>query len=267
MAASDKAFTGLIPQIYDRLLVPMIFAPYAQDLARRIKQHAPRDVLETAAGTGALTSALAAELPATTQITATDLNEPMLAQARAHLSDKRQIRWQQADALALPFGDASFDVVACQFGAMFFPDRVKGYAEARRVLRPGGRLFFNVWDRIEENDFSNVVHQALRQVFRCFRTTRHNSWPARRMAITMKREFAPISRLPASPMSRSRRLRIAAARTRRRTRRAPCARAPRCVARSRPVAHRASRPQPGNPRRRSPAVSATARSRAGFRLW
>ena len=165
MTASDKAFTGLIPQVYDRLLVPMIFAPYAQDLARRINRHAPRDVLETAAGTGALTSALAAELPATTRITATDLNEPMLAQARAHLSDKRQIRWQQADALALPFGDASFDVVACQFGAMFFPDRVKGYAEARRVLRPGGRLFFNVWDRIEENDFSNVVHQALRQVF------------------------------------------------------------------------------------------------------
>jgi ubiquinone/menaquinone biosynthesis C-methylase UbiE len=165
MTASDKVFTGLIPQIYDRLLVPMIFAPYAQDLARRVGHHKPSDVLETAAGTGAVTAALAAELPATTQITATDLNEPMLAQARTHLADRPQIRWQQADALALPFGDASFDAVACQFGAMFFPDRVKGYAEARRVLRPGGRLFFNVWDRIEENDFANVVHQALQQVF------------------------------------------------------------------------------------------------------
>jgi ubiquinone/menaquinone biosynthesis C-methylase UbiE len=165
MTVSDKAFTGSIPGIYDRLLVPMIFAPYARDLAQRIKGYNPRDVLETAAGTGAVTAALASELPDGTQITATDLNEPMLAQARTRLSDWPQIRWQQADALALPFSDASFDVVACQFGVMFFPDRVKGYAEARRVLRPGGHFVFNVWDKVEENEFAHVVHQALQQVF------------------------------------------------------------------------------------------------------
>jgi ubiquinone/menaquinone biosynthesis C-methylase UbiE len=165
VTVSDKAFTGSIPEIYDRLLVPMIFAPYARDLARRIKGYVPRDVLETAAGTGAVTAALASELPDGTQITATDLNEPMLAQARTHLADRPQIRWQQADALALPFGDASFDVVACQFGVMFFPDRVKGYAEARRVLRPGGHFVFNVWDKVEENEFAHVVHQTLQQVF------------------------------------------------------------------------------------------------------
>jgi ubiquinone/menaquinone biosynthesis C-methylase UbiE len=165
MTASDKAFTGSIPQIYDRLLVPMIFAPYARDLAQRIKACKPRDVLETAAGTGAVTAALASALPDSTQITATDLNEPMLALAKTHLADKPRIRWQQADALALPFGDASFDIVACQFGVMFFPDRINGYAEARRVLRPGGRFVFNVWDKIEENDFAYVVHQALQQVF------------------------------------------------------------------------------------------------------
>ncbi len=165
MTASDKAFTGSIPQIYDRLLVPMIFEPYARDLARRIKSNKPRDVLETAAGTGVLTTALASDLPEATPITATDLNEPMLAQAKTHLSGKSQIKWQQADALALPFGDASFDVVACQFGVMFFPDRIKGYSEARRVLKPGGRFLFNVWDKIEENDFANVVHQTLQQVF------------------------------------------------------------------------------------------------------
>jgi SAM-dependent methyltransferase len=96
---------------------------------------------------------------------ATDLNEPMLAQAKTHLAGKSQIKWQQADALALPFADASFDAVACQFGVMFFPDRIKGYSEARRVLKPGGQFFFNVWDRIEENDFANTVSEALREVF------------------------------------------------------------------------------------------------------
>jgi ubiquinone/menaquinone biosynthesis C-methylase UbiE len=165
MVASDKAFTGSIPQIYDRLLVPMIFAPYARDLAQRINGHHPRDVLETAAGTGVVTSALASVLPDGTQIVATDLNEPMLAQAKVHLADKPQITWQQADALTLPFADGRFDVVACQFGVMFFPDRVKGYSEARRVLKPGGRFIFNVWDRIEENDFANVVHETLKTVF------------------------------------------------------------------------------------------------------
>ena len=165
MTASDKAFTGAIPQIYDRLLVPMIFAPYARDLTQRIKAYRPRDLLETAAGTGVVTAALASELPESTKITATDLNEPMLAQAKTHLADRPRITWQQADALALPFGDGSFDIVACQFGVMFFPDRVKGYAEARRVLKPGGHFVFNAWDKIEENDFPNVVHQTLQQLF------------------------------------------------------------------------------------------------------
>ncbi|MGY3444958.1 MULTISPECIES: methyltransferase domain-containing protein [unclassified Bradyrhizobium] len=161
---SDKVFAGSVPQLYDRLMVPMIFAPYARDLAQRIKGHRPRDLLEVAAGTGAVTTVLATELP-DTQITATDLNEPMLAQAKTHLADKTNIRWQQADALSLPFGDASFDIVACQFGAMFFPDRVKGYAEARRVIRPGGRYFFSVWDKIAENDFADVMQQTMFQVF------------------------------------------------------------------------------------------------------
>jgi ubiquinone/menaquinone biosynthesis C-methylase UbiE len=165
MTASDKAFTGSIPQIYDRLLVPMIFAPYARDLAQRVKAYQPRDLLETAAGTGAATAALVSELPESAQITATDLNEPMLARARMHLTDNPRIKWQQADALALPFGERSFDIVVCQFGVMFFPDKVSGYAEARRVLKPGGRFVFNVWDKIEENDFPNVVYQTLQRLF------------------------------------------------------------------------------------------------------
>jgi ubiquinone/menaquinone biosynthesis C-methylase UbiE len=164
MVATDKIFAGSIPEIYDRLLVPLIFEPYARDLARRIGKANPGRLLETAAGTGVLTKALAAQLPASAQITATDLNEPMLARAGKNLSDAR-VAWRQADALALPFEDGSFDAVACQFGAMFFPDRIKGFSEARRVLKPGGCFFFNVWDRIEDNEFADVVTRSLAAVF------------------------------------------------------------------------------------------------------
>jgi ubiquinone/menaquinone biosynthesis C-methylase UbiE len=164
MATSDKVFAGSIPELYERYLVPLIFESYARDLAKRVAAAAPRDVLETAAGTGVLTRALAASLPATARIVATDLNAPMLDQAAKRLVDAR-IEWRQADALALPFADASFDVVACQFGAMFFPDKVQGYKEARRVLRPGGRFMFNVWDKIADNEFADVVTEALAEIF------------------------------------------------------------------------------------------------------
>jgi ubiquinone/menaquinone biosynthesis C-methylase UbiE len=165
MVATDKIFAGSIPELYERTLVPLIFAPYALDLARRLATARPRQVLETAAGTGVLTRAMAAALAADAQIIATDLNQPMLNQASDSQPSGRQIAWRQADALALPFEDRSFDAVACQFGAMFFPDKVQGYREARRVLKPGGRFFFSVWDRIEDNEFADVVTQALAELF------------------------------------------------------------------------------------------------------
>ena len=164
MVATDKLFAGSIPEIYDRFLVPLIFEPYADDLAARVATAQPRDVLETAAGTGVLTRALASRLAPSTRIVATDLNQPMLDQAAKRQAEGR-IEWKQANALALPFGDGGFDVVACQFGAMFFPDKVQGYREARRVLRPGGRFLFNVWAPIEENEFADVVTEALATVF------------------------------------------------------------------------------------------------------
>lgn len=165
MANTDTLFAGSIPEAYDRFLVPLIFEPFARDLARRLAAAAPRHVLETAAGTGALTRALAAALPAEARIVATDLNQPMLDHAAARSPGEGRIRWQQADALALPFADREFEAVACQFGAMFFPDKVQGYREARRVLQPGGRFVFNVWDKIGENQFADVVTQALATVF------------------------------------------------------------------------------------------------------
>jgi ubiquinone/menaquinone biosynthesis C-methylase UbiE len=165
MQAGDKLFAGSIPEIYDSLLVPLIFEDYARDLATRVERLAPKDVLETAAGTGVLTSVLVSQLPAQCSIVATDLNQPMLDRAAAKPLLGGRVSFQQADAQALPFEDRKFDAVACQFGVMFFPDRVKGYSEARRVLKPGGRFVFNVWDNISNNHFADVVTAALTALF------------------------------------------------------------------------------------------------------
>jgi SAM-dependent methyltransferase len=178
----DKNFAGSIPEIYDRLLVPLIFAPYAADLAARLATRRPEDVLEIAAGTGVVTRALAKALPPGVRIVATDLNPPMIEQARA-AGTARPVEWRQADAMGLPFPDAVFDAVVCQFGAMFFPDKSAAFREARRVLRPGGVFLFNVWDRIEENEFADVVTSALESVFpqdppRFMRRTPHGYFDA-----------------------------------------------------------------------------------------
>ena len=165
MVATDKLFAGSIPEIYDRFLVPLIFEAYARDLAERLAELKPQNILEIAAGTGVLTRAIASRYDAPAHMVATDLNQPMLDRARARQSHDSRIEWRQADALALPFADQSFDVVACQFGVMFFPDKIQGYKEARRVLRPSGHFFFNVWDRISENEFADVVNEALAALF------------------------------------------------------------------------------------------------------
>ena len=163
-SASDRHFAGSIPELYERYLVPLIFAPYALDLAHRVAARAPTRVLEIAAGTGVVTRELAIAMPSTAEIVATDLNQPMLDHA-ASIGTSQAVEWRQADALQLPFPDAAFDAVVCQFGVMFFPDRAKAYAEARRVLRPGGSYLFNVWDRIEDNEFADVVTQSLANCF------------------------------------------------------------------------------------------------------
>ena len=161
---TDKGFTDSIPGLYESHLVPLIFEPYAADLAKRLASRSLTRVLEIAAGTGVVTRKLAAALPANVSIVATDLNQPMLDQAAA-IGTQRAVEWRQADAMQLPFDDASFDAIVCQFGVMFFPDKAKAFAEARRVLRPGAVFIFNVWDRIEQNEFADVVTTALESVF------------------------------------------------------------------------------------------------------
>jgi ubiquinone/menaquinone biosynthesis C-methylase UbiE len=156
--SGDLAFSGSVAELYERLLVPMIFTEPARMLAAAAAEIDPRTILETAAGTGVLTRALVEATHA--EITATDLNPPMLRKAES-LCGSSRVHWQVADAMDLPFPDGQYDVVVCQFGAMFFPDKVGGYAEAARVLRPGGSFLFSVWDRIEANAVADIVTRSL----------------------------------------------------------------------------------------------------------
>ncbi len=160
----DKVFAGSIPSLYETYLVPLIFQPYATDLVHRLASRSLTNVLEIAAGTGVVTRALASVLPETVAIMATDLNQAMLDQA-SKVGTKRAVEWRQADAMQLPFADGSFDAVVCQFGAMFFPDKAKAFAEARRVLRPGGVFIFNVWGPIQDNEFADTVIASLASLF------------------------------------------------------------------------------------------------------
>jgi SAM-dependent methyltransferase len=161
---SDKLFAGSIPRLYEEYLVPLIFRAYAEDLSRRVAARPVRRVLEIAAGTGVVTRALASTLPAGVEIVATDLNQAMIDHGQA-IGTSRPVTWRQADAMQLPFEDVEFDAVVCQFGVMFFPDKPTAFAEARRVLGPRGAFLFNVWDRIEENEFADTVTAAMATVF------------------------------------------------------------------------------------------------------
>jgi ubiquinone/menaquinone biosynthesis C-methylase UbiE len=163
MTATDAIFAGSIPAIYDRYMVPLIFEPYAQLVARRAAQFGPLKILETAAGTGVVTKALSRAIP-DAEIIATDLNAPMLEQAAVQFGNPR-VRFEVANAQALPFRDASFDLVVCQFGVMFFPDKVKANSEARRVLRDGGRYMLVIWDKVERNLATLAAGRAVGDLF------------------------------------------------------------------------------------------------------
>jgi ubiquinone/menaquinone biosynthesis C-methylase UbiE len=170
MVGSDTGFTGSIPQIYDRYLGSVFFEPFAADLAARLDHITSGRVLEVAAGTGIATAAILACLPEGVSLVATDLNQAMLDYAKTK-PELERVQWQQADGLALPFEDEGFDAVACQFGVMFFPDRVAGFREMHRVLKPGGLLVFNVWDRLAANLLMQATVDGLAR-----RYPHHPSW-------------------------------------------------------------------------------------------
>ncbi|MER5640659.1 class I SAM-dependent methyltransferase [Kitasatospora sp. NPDC002227] len=150
-----------MPAAYDRYLVPVVFRPFAEDLTTRAAALRPRRILELAAGTGVLTSGLLAAAPSA-EVTATDLNEAMVTLGSAQAPGAA---WRQADAQRLPFPDGSFDLVVCQFGVMFFPDRIGAYAEVRRVLTPGGRFLFNTWAPLETHGFEVALQAGLDRAF------------------------------------------------------------------------------------------------------
>src|SRR4030095_14617734 len=114
-----------------------------------------------AAGTGSVTRQLRDALPDGTQLTATDLNPPMLDLARSKFRRGEQVSFQPADATALPFADQAFEAMICQFCLMFFPDKAKSFSEAGRVLVPGGHYLLSVWDSHRYNSFGRIAHEVV----------------------------------------------------------------------------------------------------------
>ena len=163
MATIDTTFAGSIPGLYNRYLGPLLFEPYAAVVAERAAKLRPARILETAAGTGIVTAALHEALPEA-EIIATDLNQAMLDVAAEQIrSDK--VSFRATDAQSLPFGDSEFDLVVCQFGVMFFPDKIGANREARRVLRDGGRYLLVIWDSLDRNPGSKAMSEAVAELF------------------------------------------------------------------------------------------------------
>ena len=157
---ADRRWEGSMPEVYDRCLGSAVFMPHAVDLATRARPLHSARVLELAAGTGIPSFQLKGTLPKAS-ITATDLNQAMVDYG----SSRTKGVWQQADAQKLPYKDDSFDLVICQFGVMFFPDRRTAFREVARVLAPGGRFLFNTWDTVEQNDFAAALVAGLSEAF------------------------------------------------------------------------------------------------------
>ena len=165
MATSHSAFVGSVPENYDRHLSSVLFDPFAEDLAARLPVSDGMRVLEVACGTGLLSRRLVERLAGRGALVATDLNDAMIAHGRTKLPAGAPVEWRTADGMRLPFPDRSFDAVVCQFGLMFFPDRAAGVREAHRVLRPGGRYLFNVWDAMEHTPVVQITHTTVAAMF------------------------------------------------------------------------------------------------------
>jgi ubiquinone/menaquinone biosynthesis C-methylase UbiE len=161
MTTRNASFNGTIPENYDRYLGPILFEPYAAELAAQLDVAEGATVLELACGTGIVTRRLLKRLGSRAKLMATDLNEAMLNVAQAKLGNQPMVEWKQVDATELPFKDQSFDAVVCQFALMFFPEKEKAAAEVWRVLKPGGTFLFSVWDAIELNDFPRTAHEVI----------------------------------------------------------------------------------------------------------
>jgi ubiquinone/menaquinone biosynthesis C-methylase UbiE len=162
---SSVLYSGSIPKMYDKILGPVYFEPYAIETANRVAKFGAKSILEIACGTGRVTNHLRKILPEEIKITATDISVDMLAVAKEKLSSTKNIFWKEADAMNLPFDSHSFDVVVCQFGAMFFSDRKEGFSEVNRVLEKNGKFIFAVWDKMEFNPIALAGRKVLLDFF------------------------------------------------------------------------------------------------------
>ena len=162
---STITFSGNVARNYDEVQGPVYFEPYAIETAARVAKLNPQKVLETACGTGRVTNHLRKVLPPDASLTATDISADMMAIAKEKLSSVNNISWLEADALHLPFTEESFDVVVCQFGAMFFPDKKKGFCEAWRVLKSGGMYVVTTWEKLEKNEIAAAGRHVLKAFF------------------------------------------------------------------------------------------------------
>ena len=153
---------GGAPELYQRYLVPAVTAIWAADLAGRAGLRTGERVLDVACGTGVVARAAAGQIGPAGRVAGLDINPGMLAVARS-LPGRTEpgIGWLQASVLALPMADASWDVVLCQLGLQFFPDRPAALAEIRRVLVPGGRIGLSVYGPIEHNPATIALALAL----------------------------------------------------------------------------------------------------------
>lgn len=160
MGTDSSGFVGDIPGHYDAGLGPNIFRDYGDLLAERSCDEAVANAVELAAGTGIVSRKLRDKLPSGTPLLVTDLNAPMLEVAKRKFTAGENVQFAVANAMDLPFEDATFDLMVCQFGVMFFPDKPASFREAARVLKPGGRYLFNVWSAMSENPFSQVAQDV-----------------------------------------------------------------------------------------------------------
>ncbi len=165
MTDLKSSFTGSMAEHYDRIMGPAQFDVFAADLVGRLATRPPGDVLEVACGTGIVTRRLRERLDPRLRLVASDLSKSMLDYAREKLRAVSGIEWREADAAKLPFEDGSFGAVVCAFGVMFVPDKKAAFGEARRVLKEGGVLLFNVWDGLDANPQSRATNDVIEAMF------------------------------------------------------------------------------------------------------
>ena len=153
---------GSGPESYERYQVPSVFAPLARMFLQRVRLQPGQHVLDVACGTGIIVRQAAPILGPTGHLVGVDLNVNMLDVAREHaLTDGASVEWRQGDAASLPCSDSEFDVVICQQGLQFFPDKGGALREMYRVLKPGGLVAICVWRAIEHSPCHLAIARAL----------------------------------------------------------------------------------------------------------